>query len=181
MTEEKTFSNFSSALSEGCEVEAAPKYGVIHINEICSLVRFPRCLAKVTSHACSKQHFFVVTSCRYLYCSESKRGAVCSEASQIGSYLFQEPEEQKRLPQTQKEHVLALPLSPFCHEGVCLHEGNETKQTLYVNIRECHVQVSGRTGESCGTSIELSPTLFFRHCMIEVFLFPNLWTTTDTL
>lgn len=125
-------------------------------------------------------YFFVFTSRRYLYCSKSNWGAVCSEASQIGSYLLQEPEEQERLPQTQEEHVLALPLSPFCHEGVCLHEGNGTNQRMCVSVRKCH-QMCRRKPVVCGAPFESCPTLFFRCCMIKVFPFPNLWTITDML
>lgn len=70
----------------------------------------------------------VFTSCRHLYCCKSRWGAVCSETSQIGSHLLQKSEKQEGLSQTPEEHVLALPVSSFCHEGVCLHEGKITNQ-----------------------------------------------------
>lgn len=120
-----------------------------------------------TTHVLKKSVF---NSHRHLYCCKSRWGAVCSETSQIGSYLLQKSEEQKRLSQTPEEHVLALPVSSFCDEGVCLHEGKKTNQMKCV---KCAVKTSGWC-----TDLSL---FFFRRCMIEAFLFPNLWTITDML
>lgn len=82
----------------------------------------------------------VFTSRRHLYCCKSRWGAVCSETSQTGSYLLQKSEEQKRLSQTPEEHLLALPVSSFCNEGVCLHEGKNTNQMKCVR---CAVKTPG--------------------------------------
>lgn len=91
-----------------------------------------------TTHVLQKSVF--TFSCRHLYCCKSRWGAVCPETSQIGSYLLQKSEEQKRLSQTPEEHVLALPVSSFCDEGVCLHEGKNTNQMKCVR---CAVKTSG--------------------------------------
>lgn len=74
----------------------------------------------------------VFTFCRHLYCCKSRWWAICSKTSPTGSYLLQKLEEQKRLSQTPEEHVMALPVSPFGHEGVCLHEGKNKNQMKYV-------------------------------------------------
>lgn len=82
------------------------------------------------------------TSCRHLYCCKSRWGAVCSETSQIGSHLLQKSEEQERLSQAPEEHVLALPVSSFCHEGVCLHEGKNTNQRCVLQEGWCRFDSS---------------------------------------
>lgn len=89
------------------------------------------------THALKKTVFI---SRRHLHCCKSRWGAVRSETSQIGSYLLQKSEEQKRLSQTPEEHVLALPVSSFGDEGVCLHEG---KNTIQMKCVRCPVKTSG--------------------------------------
>ena len=39
------------------------------------------------------------------------------------SHVFPTIEEQAWLPQAQKECLLVVPISPGCHEGICIHEG----------------------------------------------------------
>jgi len=91
--------------------------------------------------------------CRLIYCGKSKWGAVCYEAAQARSDLLQEPKKQARLPQTQEEHVLALPLTPLGHERVCLHEGNGPnlkKFVSYVEYDKCHQQLGTSKKHSFG-------------------------------
>lgn len=136
------------------------------------------------SHVVMISHTFLcVHLFRYIYCGKSKRGPVCSEASQAGSYLLQEPKEQERLSPTQEEHVLALPLSSLCYEGVCLHEGKGPvsiygHSVIYHHQPFIRCEVEVQFSVVHYLSLHLTP---LRHFMIEAFPFRSPLTTTDML